>query len=155
MGDLLALLEASDLSPFVKEKSLAIFRRIAVAQANTTNGSPEEIALSPADALASVAQIVGSCVGLEQLGVERVLASPLRGSQLSALVPVILNDQPIEPTGTGEQTISPVGAGILAELATSFAAAPASLVVEKTGYGWGRNKASGKLAAILGSGMAS
>ena len=151
MGDLLALLEASDLSPFVKEKSLAIFRRIATAQAQGSHGSPEAIELSSADALASVAQIVGSCVGLEQLGVERVLASPLRGSQLAGLVPIILNDQPIEPTGTGDQTISPVGAGILAELAASFAPAPASLVVEKTGYGWGRSKASGKLAAILGT----
>lgn len=122
-----------------------------MAQAKSQNGSPEEISLSAADALASVAQIVGTCVGLEQLGVERLLASPLRGSHLPALVQTLLSDQAIEPTGETDQTISPVGAGILAELAVSFTPAPASLVVEKLGHGWGPSKASGKLAAILGS----
>ncbi len=130
---------------------MAIFRRIATAQAKSQNGSPEEITLSTADALASVAQIVGTCVGLEQLGVEHLLASPLRGSHLPTLVQTLLSDQAIEPTGETDQTISPVGAGILAELAVSFTPAPSSLVVEKLGHGCGPSKASGKLAAILGS----
>ncbi|HEY5752742.1 MAG TPA: nickel pincer cofactor biosynthesis protein LarC [Chthoniobacterales bacterium] len=142
------LISASDLSPFVKEKSLAIFERIAVAEGKIHSVPPGEVAFHEIGALDSIADILFACIGIEALGVEKVIVSklvdgtgwiqcahgrlPIPGPatlEILAGIPVTQTDVPFE-------LITPTGAGILAEFGTGFSMMP-PLKVQKIGYGVG------------------
>lgn len=142
------LISASDLSPFVKEKSLAIFQRIAVAEGKIHGVPSEDVAFHEIGALDSIADILFACIGIEALGVEKVIVSkltdgtgwiqcahghlPIPGPatlEILAGIPVSQSDVPFE-------LITPTGAAILAEFGTGFSTMP-PLKVEKIGYGVG------------------
>ena len=72
------LISRSDLSEFVRQKSLAIFERVAVAEAKIHDVAIESVAFHEVGAIDSIADIVGACLAFEELGCPRVLASPLR-----------------------------------------------------------------------------
>ena len=71
------LIEASELSSTVKEKSIATFRRIAECEAEVHGTTPEKIHFHEVGAVDSIVDIVGAHVALEVLQPERILASPL------------------------------------------------------------------------------
>ncbi len=75
--EIMALLEESDLTEFVKEHAESIFRRIAEAEGKIHGVQPSEVAFHEVGALDSIADIVCACVGIEQLEIDRVVASPL------------------------------------------------------------------------------
>jgi len=158
------LIEASELSSFVKVHALSIFHRLAVAEGKIHGKPPGEVAFHEVGALDSIADIVCACAGIEQLGVERVLVSPLfegRGwvdcahgrfpvpcpatLELLTGIPLGQIDEPFE-------FITPTGAAIVAEFGSSFGMMP-PLRVEKIGYGIGTRQLSSRpnvLRAILG-----
>ena len=72
------LIGSSALSDFVRQKALAIFKRIAVAEAKIHGVAVETVRFHEVGAIDSIADIVGACVALEELGQPRVMVSPLR-----------------------------------------------------------------------------
>ena len=70
-----ALIRASALSDWVKEKSLAVFQRIAVAEGKIHGMPPEQVHFHEVGAVDSIVDIVGACLALELLGCPRVCAS--------------------------------------------------------------------------------
>ncbi|MEI6560886.1 MAG: nickel pincer cofactor biosynthesis protein LarC [Verrucomicrobiota bacterium] len=163
-AEIRALIEASDLSPFVKKHALSIFQRVAVAEGKIHGQPPEQVAFHEVGALDSIADIICACVGIEQLGIDAVRVSPLfdgRGwvqcahgqfplpcpatLEILAGIPVSQIDEPYE-------FITPTGAAIVAEFGRSFGVMP-MLRVEKIGYGIGTRVLPNRpnvLRAVLG-----
>ena len=163
--DIRAMIESSDLSDSVKRRALAIFHRIALAEAKIHGTSPEDIHFHEVGALDSIADIVGVCVGLEALGIQRVFASKLQDGHgwidcAHGRFPVpapavleLLHGIPIQQTDEPHELITPTGAAILAEIAEGFGPMP-EMITEKVGYGLGKRDLASRpnvLRAVLGS----
>ena len=160
------LIEGSKLSPWVKDKSIAVFRRIAVAEGKIHGVPTEEVHFHEVGAVDSIVDIVGACIALELLGKPRVLASDViegRGfiecAHGSFPIPTpatlsILGAASISITQCEEpkELVTPTGAAILAEFVEEFGSMR-GLVAEKIGFGLGtRNNKTrpNVLRAVLG-----
>ncbi|MEW5919476.1 MAG: nickel pincer cofactor biosynthesis protein LarC [Bacillota bacterium] len=145
------LLHKATLTPFVREKSLAVFQALARAEARIHNLPLEEIHFHELGAVDSIIDIVGSLLALEMLGVETLSASPLplgRGWQNTAhgSVPLpapatleIIREFNIPCYGLpleGE-TVTPTGAALLAVTCSAFSPSP-SMRIGHIGYGAGQ-----------------
>lgn len=143
-----AMIEKSELKPGVKELSQRIFLKLAQAEASVHGVPLERVHFHEVGAVDSIVDIVGTAIGLDYLGVEKVCASGLpygRGFVKTAhgLLPVpapatakLMEGIPLSADiGEGER-VTPTGAAIIAALAESFGAPPAMTPL-RTGYGAG------------------
>lgn len=148
LPDIEAIITASTLPEPVQRTSLAIFRRLAEAEA-TVHGKPvHEVHFHEVGATDSIVDIVGAAICYHRLGVDAAWASPveLGGGFVRCahgLMPVpapatveILSGIPTTRGATPHETTTPTGAAILATLVTRFTAAP-RMAVLRTGYGIG------------------
>ncbi|HEY5041620.1 MAG TPA: nickel pincer cofactor biosynthesis protein LarC [Verrucomicrobiae bacterium] len=160
------LISRSKLSAWVKQKSIAVFQRIAVAEGKIHGMPPGQVHFHEVGAVDSIVDIVGAAVALELLGKPRVLASPvvegtgwIRCEHGCFPVPApatlaILGARGIGLTQCDEphELVTPTGAALLAEFVESFGPIE-NLVAGKIGYGLGTrdNKTRPNvLRAILG-----
>ena len=160
------LISSSDLSPWVKEKSISIFRRIAVAEGKIHGLSAEAVHFHEVGAVDSIVDIVGAAVALELLSRPRVLASKVidgtgwidcahgRFPVPAPATLAILGERGIGITQCDEphELVTPTGAALLAEFVESFGPME-NLVAEKIGFGIGsrENKTRPNLVrAVLG-----
>lgn len=144
------LIQQSHLSDWVKEKSIAVFRRVAVAEGKVHGLPPEEVHFHEVGAVDSIVDIIGACVALELLGKPRVLAAPVvegtgwvncahgRFPVPTAATLEILGARGISLTQCEEphELVTPTGAALLAEFVENFGLMQ-GLVAEKIGYGLG------------------
>ena len=160
------LISASDLSDWVKQKSIGVFERIAMAEGKIHGVPPEQVHFHEVGAVDSIVDIVGACIALELLGKPRVLASPvLEGfgwitcahGRLPVPTPAtlaILGARGIAVSQCDEpnELVTPTGAALLAEFVEAFGPMK-GLVAEKIGFGLGTrdNKTRPNvLRAVLG-----
>jgi uncharacterized protein (TIGR00299 family) protein len=158
------LIEKSDLSDFVKTHALSIFHRIASAEAKIHGTPIKAIGFHEVGALDSIADIVCACVGIEELGVDRICASGLANGHgwvdcahgrfpIPAMATLeILKGIPVAQIDEPHEFITPTGAAIVAEFAADFGMMP-QLRVEKIGYGLGSRQLESRpnvLRAVLG-----
>ena len=149
LADIRGIINASSLPDAVKKTSLAIFHKVAEAEA-TVHGKPvDEVHFHEVGATDSIVDIVGAAICFHRLGVDAVWASPveLGGGFVRCahgLIPVpapataeILKGVPTTRGAARHECATPTGAAILA---AEFPRAPA-LVVEKTAYGIGHRQA--------------
>ena len=151
MHEIREFIEASELSARVKSNSLAIFEKIAVAEAYLHHSTPDEVHFHEIGGLDSLLDIVGVAWCLDYLGVEKIYASALPLSSgfvkcAHGLMPVpapatleMLKNVPWIPTETRGELVTPTGAGILAALSSGFGSSPA-LSIEKIGLGAGKKE---------------
>jgi hypothetical protein len=161
------LILASGLSSWVKEKAVAIFHRVAVAEGKVHGLPPEEVHFHEVGAVDSIVDIVGACVGLELLGKPRVLASRvIEGNgwvdcahgRFPIPTPATLailgaRQVPITQCNEPHELVTPTGAALIAELAESFGPMQ-GLVAEQIGFGLGTRENKTRpnvLRAILGN----
>lgn len=142
------IIEKSTLSGFVKKHAVGIFQRIAVAEGKIHGLPPEEVHFHEVGALDSILDIVGSCVGIEALGVEEIHASHLQEGHgflecahgrfpiPSTATLEILQGIALSQTDEMHELITPTGAAILAEFSKSFGLMN-NLRTIKVGYGLG------------------
>lgn len=149
-ADIRALIQRSALSPWVKERAVAVFHRIAIAEGKVHGHPPEEVHFHEVGAVDSIVDIVGACVGLEMLGKPRVLAAPVvegtgfvvcahgRFPVPAAATLEILGARGIPLTQCEEphELVTPTGAALLAEFVESFGLM-AGLRAQRVGYGLG------------------
>jgi hypothetical protein len=161
------LIHGSRLSSWVKQKSIAVFERIAEAEGKIHGKPAGEVHFHEVGAVDSIVDIVGACLGLEMLGKPRVVAAPvvegtgwIRCAHGRFPIPApatlaILGARRIPVTQCDEpnELITPTGAALLAEFAESFG--PMSgLAAEKIGFGLGTRENQTRpnvLRAVLGS----
>ena len=160
-----ALIEGSDLSDFVRQHALSIFHRIAVAEAKIHGAPVEAIAFHEVGALDSIADIVCACVGIEELGVEKIFVGPLADGRgwvdcahgrfpipAMATLEVLRGITAVGQIDEPYEFITPTGAAIAAEFGESFGVMP-RMKVEKIGYGLGSRQLPDRpnaLRAVLG-----
>jgi len=158
------ILEDSGLSDDVKRRAQSIFHRIAVAEGKIHGVPAEDVGFHEVGAADSIADIVATCAGVESLGVDRVISSPLiEGSgwvhcahgkfPLPAPATLaLLQGIPLRQVSEETEFITPTGAAILADYATSFGPMPA-MRIERIGYGVGTRETPPRpnvLRAVLG-----
>lgn len=145
--EILHLIESSGLAAPVKDRALKLFRRLAEAEAAVHGVSPEAVHFHEVGAVDSIVDIVGSIYGLDWLGVDRVVSSPLNvgGGTISishGLFPVpapatatLLHGVPIYGEGKTE-LVTPTGALLVTGHATSYGALPPMRLLQ-VGHGAG------------------
>ncbi len=148
LSHILEIIDTSELSPTIKEKSTSIFRRLAEAEARVHRSSIEEVHFHEVGAMDSIIDVVGGVIGLETLGIEKIYCSPLHvGSGTiecaHGTLPVpapataeLIQDIPVYSTGVRGELLTPTGAAILTTLASGFGPMPAMTLL-RTGYGAG------------------
>jgi len=142
------LIESSNLSDFVRERSISVFHRIAVAEGRIHGCSPEDVGFHEVGAVDSIVDIVGACICLDLLGQPHVQASHLfdgTGSIHCAhgIFPIpapatleILKGIPIRQIDEPLEFITPTGAALLAEFCVGYGPMP-TMQIAKIGYGLG------------------
>ncbi len=160
----------SSLSEWVKDKSVNVFDRIAVAEGKIHGVPPAKVHFHEVGAVDSIVDIVGGCVALEMLGKPRVLSAPVvegtgwvdcAHGRFPIPAPATLailgaRGIPITQTGEPHELVTPTGAALLAEFAESFGPMR-ELVAEKIGFGLGARDNETRpnvLRAILGKAVA-
>jgi len=149
LAEILALIDGAGLSARAADRAKRIFQRLGEAEARVHRVPIEDVHFHEVGAVDSIADIVGACIALELLGVDRVVCSPIpAGSgtfrcehgELPAPAPAtaallaggaVLAENPLR----GEVT-TPTGAAILTTLAESYGPLPA-MAVSAVGYGAG------------------
>jgi pyridinium-3,5-bisthiocarboxylic acid mononucleotide nickel chelatase len=152
-SDIRRLIERSALSPWVRERSVAVFQRVADAEGKIHGLPAEQVHFHEVGALDSIVDIVGACLALDVLGRPRMLASaPVEGTgsvhcrhgRLPLPAPATLEiltargirlDQCDEPN----ELITPTGAALLAEFCEGFGTMN-ELKALKVGYGLGQRE---------------
>ena len=144
------LISQSELSSWVKEKSLAVFQRIAVAEGKIHGLPPGEVHFHEVGAVDSIVDIVGAAIALELLGKPRILASRVvegtgwidcahgRFPVPAPATLAILGEAGVGVTQCDEpnEMVTPTGAALLAEFVERFGPME-NLVAEKIGFGLG------------------
>lgn len=147
--DILDLITGSTLSNRVKERSQAIFQRLAAAEARVHRIPVDQVRFHEVGAMDAIVEVVGAVAGLELLGVERVECSALnlgKGFTKSqhGVLPVpapatmeLLQGVPVYSTNIPCELVTPTGAAIITELSARFGDLP-PITPEKIGYGAGK-----------------
>ncbi len=163
-GDIRAMLENCPLAPRVKSRSLAIFERIAAAEAKVHGCPKDHVHFHEVGAMDAIVDVVGSCLAMEYLGIDRLAASALplgRGFVTCAhgVLPVpapavleILKGVPVYGGNVDMELVTPTGAGILTGTEATFGPMP-PLNIDKVGYGAGTRELSQQpnlLRVVLG-----
>lgn len=158
------LLERSTLTASVKARALSVFRRIAEAEGGIHGVPAESVGFHEVGAEDSIADIVAACAGLDHLGVASISCSELKEGTghihcahgtfpLPAPATLaLLQGIPLQQVAESWEHITPTGAALVAEFATSFGSMP-GMSVSKIGYGLGSRETPGRpnaLRLILG-----
>jgi pyridinium-3,5-bisthiocarboxylic acid mononucleotide nickel chelatase len=154
LADILSIIEASILSPTVKEKSSRIFTRLAAAEAKVHGTTPDKIHFHEVGAVDAIVDIVGSVIGLELLGISQITASAINvGSGMvktsHGMLPIpapatadLLTNIPFYQSSVQFELTTPTGAVIISTLGTSFGPMP-PMKIGRVAYGAGDNEFPG------------
>lgn len=149
LSEIEELIGASRLPIEVKETSVEIFRRLAVAEAKVHGITPDRVHFHEIGGIDAIVDIVGAVVGLRLLGIEAVYASALplghgfvdcAHGRLPLPAPAaleLLRGVPVLSRDVEGELVTPTGAAILTTLVKEFGSFP-PLTVEKIGYGAGQ-----------------
>ncbi len=145
-----AMIDGSVLSARQKELAKRIFQKLAEAEAKVHGSTIEKVHFHEVGAVDSIADIVGSAIGFDLLGIERLICSPVptgsgyveiahgRCSIPAPATGELLRGVPIAELDVDGELTTPTGAAIVAALAQEFGPLP-SMTVERIGYGAGQN----------------
>jgi len=160
------MIHQSALSDWVKEKSVAVFQRVANAEGKIHGMPPYEVHFHEVGAVDSIVDIVGGCIALELLGKPRVRSGPvIEGTgfimcahgRFPIPAPATLNilaERGVAITQCEEpnELITPTGAALIAEFAEDFGPLQ-NLTPEKVAFGLGTRDCETRpnvLRAVLG-----
>lgn len=144
------LIQTAHLSDRVTAWSLAIFQRLAEAEGAVHGIAPEQVHFHEVGATDAIVDIVGTCLGLDYLGIDRLYCSalPIGGGtvwaahgRLPVPAPAVLKlfelgEVPLYSNGIEQELVTPTGAAIATTLACQFGAPP-KLRLQKVGLGAG------------------
>jgi hypothetical protein len=157
------LVETAGLPPRVASRAMAVFRLLAESEGKVHGMAPETVHFHEVGAVDAICDIVGACLAMEDLGIDRVFVGPLRMG--SGFVKCEHGKMPVPAPGTlgclagfdvrfeegrGE-LVTPTGACLVGSLAKP--GLPPGFVVSRIGYGAGtRDPADvpNVLRAVLG-----
>lgn len=151
LADIEAMLAAAELADRVRQKALAVFRRLAEAEAKVHQTTPDRIHFHEVGAIDAIVDIVGVCIALERLGVEAVHCAPLpmgRGFAECAhgTIPLpapavveLARGVPVYSVDEEGELVTPTGAALMTTLAARFGPMP-TMTIQTVGYGAGKRR---------------
>ncbi|AFY43024.1 nickel pincer cofactor biosynthesis protein LarC [Nostoc sp. PCC 7107] len=152
----LMILQAK-LPPRAEAWSLAVFQKLAVAEGAVHGIAPEKVHFHEVGAVDAIVDIVGTCLGLDWLGIESDRAGfplvycsalPTGGGtvraahgQMAVPVPAVLKlwemrGCPVYSNGIEKELVTPTGAAIATTLVREFGNPP-SMTIKQVGLGAG------------------
>ncbi|MBT5875410.1 MAG: LarC family nickel insertion protein [Candidatus Latescibacteria bacterium] len=148
LSDLTDIINASSLDASIRRRSCDIFEQLASAEARMHGVPKEEVHLHEVSGLDAVVDIVGSCIALRLMEIDKVYFSALplgsgfiRCAHGRLPVPApgaleLLRGVPVYQTETRGELVTPTGAAIVKETATGYGVMP-RMVLYQIGYGAG------------------
>jgi uncharacterized protein (TIGR00299 family) protein len=148
LAEITALLQRADLPPRVRNRSLAVFTRLAEAEAAVHGTTVDRIHFHEVGAVDALIDIVATVAGFEALNIGRLVCSPLplaRGWVTCAHgdIPLpgpavcrLLKGVPVYGEHLDQELVTPTGAALVAELADAFGPLP-PMQLTCSGYGAG------------------
>jgi len=148
LSTILEIIEKSNLSPAVKDRASAIFKKLGEAEAAVHDVPIEKIHFHEVGAIDAIVDIVGACIGFAALGIESFACSALNvgggtAKMAHGVLPVpspatarLLLGKPTYSNGVLKELVTPTGAAIVATLCTAFGPQP-PMTVSAIGYGAG------------------
>jgi pyridinium-3,5-bisthiocarboxylic acid mononucleotide nickel chelatase len=148
-SDIRTLIEESPLPEPARRMALAIFKRLAEAEAGVHGCLPEDVHLHEVGAVDAIVDIVGTALGFHHLGITEVVCAPVptgrgfvdcRHGRLPVPAPAtaaLLQGVPSFGTEVEYELTTPTGAAIVTAAAATFGPRPA-MTVSAVGYGAGR-----------------
>jgi uncharacterized protein (TIGR00299 family) protein len=152
LADIEALIAVAQLPERAREHALAIFRRLAEAEAAIHGTQFDEVTFHEVGAVDSIVDIVGVALGFDLLSIDAVYCSELpltsgrvRSAHGALPVPAPATLELLKATGAVWQSVpvegelvTPTGAAVLATLARFER--PAAMTVSRVGYGFGQRQ---------------
>lgn len=144
------LILKANLPPRAEIWSLQVFRQLAIAEGAVHGIAPAKVHFHEVGATDAIVDIVGTCLGLDWLGIDKLYCSPLPtgGGTVKAahgLLPVpvpavlqlwSLRSVPVYNNNIEKELVTPTGAAIAVTLAEDFGFPP-QMKLEKVGLGAG------------------
>ncbi|MGB9612764.1 MAG: LarC family nickel insertion protein, partial [Candidatus Margulisiibacteriota bacterium] len=136
LNELLSLIYRSNLAKTIQHRSAEIFKRLAEAEAKVHGTSRDQVHFHEVGATDALIDIVGTCLGIEKLGIEKIYCSPLplgkgkvkyHKGYLPNPAPAtaeLLKNVPVYGTNLKGELITPTGAAIITTLASGFGDVP-------------------------------
>jgi uncharacterized protein (TIGR00299 family) protein len=148
LGDVLAIVERSGLTPRQRERAAAIYRKLAEAEAQTHGTTPDAVRFHEIGQLDAILDVAATCVALDLLEIDELHCSPFPIGHGSVSIEHGLYPNP--PPATAQmllgwptravdvagELVTPTAAAILTTLARP---GRPDLVLERIGYGAGRS----------------
>ena len=145
------LIHNAALPQRTKDWSLEVFHQLAIAEGAVHGLPPEKVHFHEVGAVDAIIDIVGTCIGLDWLGIEELYCSalPMGGGTVQAAhgrlpvpVPAVLKlwesrQVPIYSNNINKELVTPTGAAIVVTLAKGFGALPSNFALDKVGLGAG------------------
>jgi len=147
-SDILSIIESSNLSQSVKQRSIEIFTRLADAEATVHGIAREKVHFHEVGAIDAIVDIVGACICFELLGIERFVCSKIHvGSGFVDMehgrfpvpppaVAELLRNVPVYSTELLGELITPTGAAIISTISEAYGPLP-EVSLQSTSYGAG------------------
>ncbi len=154
LHNIVDIIDRASLSAGVKERAIAIFTRLAEAEAKIHGIDVKRVHFHEVGAMDAIIDVVGSCIGFEMLGIERFACSKVHvGSGFAQMahgkfpipppaVAELLTGVPIYSTEIEGELMTPTGAAIISTVCGSFGQMP-ELSVSVTAYGAGTRQYEG------------
>ncbi len=141
---------AADLPERARQWSLQVFEALAIAEGAVHGIDPTAVHFHEVGAVDALVDIVGTCLGLDYLGIERVYCSALptgggtvhaAHGQLPVPVPAVLQlwqtyQVPVYSNGIQRELVTPTGAAIVCALSQGFGDPP-PMQLQRLGLGAG------------------
>ncbi len=147
LKDIVSLINNSGLDEDIKERSLKVFKAIFTAEAKVHGEEPESVHLHELGGVDCMVDIVGTIIGLKELGIGQLLASPINLG--SGFVKTSHGHLPVPAPATAEllkgyrvynsnipfELTTPTGAALVSSL--SRQEQEAAFTIKGVGYGAG------------------
>lgn len=164
LEDCTRIIASSNLSEWVKKHAVLVFEEVARAEAHVHGKSISNVHFHEIGAIDSIVDIVGTFIGLELLGVEKVYSSALHDGNgfitcahgtMPVPVPAVAqmlasSERPIPyiQEDVPTELITPTGMAIIKTIAHDFGTLP-RMNVQRIGYGTGKRD-TGRMNALRG-----
>ncbi|QGQ94780.1 LarC family nickel insertion protein [Paenibacillus psychroresistens] len=148
-SEIVEAIVGAGFSPRATALSLAIFEKIAIAEAKIHGIPVEKVHFHEVGAIDSIVDVIGVALAIDSLAVDRILSSPVPlGSGTvncdHGIYPVpapatleMMRGLPIAQTPYKLEMTTPTGAGIISGTVDHFSASLPPMIIESIGYGAG------------------
>lgn len=148
LSGILKMIHAADIPVRVKASAERVFRVLAEAESSVHGVDIEKVHFHEVGAVDSICDIVGICLALDLLAIDKIYCSPINTGSGTVntehgILPVpapatakLLRNKPVYARGPALELTTPTGAAVVAALAEGFGPMPA-MKIAAIGYGAG------------------